>query len=333
MNVSRKELTPEYVNKKMQTIYLDDGGTICSYHDEDGEISSRVYHLMEGVTLVYKDVHREEFISNWRYTPHDALIIEYCKEGKLECQVDEDYLYHGSRDLIVFRTDYNVRKLSYPVRNYHSVAICIDLENLSPNLMVLLERICLDIDSLLELYHLDKQYFCVLKENRKLQTLFEEICHAPRRLKDIYWQIKVFELLLLLVSCTEIDDCPKQRISKAQAEIAKAVHQYMTEHLYERFTIEELAEKFSISTTSLKASFRIVYGVSVKRFDREQKMHAAALMLKQTNRKVGDIASVFGYANSSKFSAMFKSIIGKMPLEYRAEMGNDIMLEENKNIL
>lgn len=333
MNVLKKQLTPEYVNKQMQTICLDDGGKRSFYCDEDGEISSTVYHLMEGVTLVYKDVWREEFISNWRYNPHDALIIEYCREGKLECEIDEEYLYHGLRDLIVFRTDYNVRKLSYPVRNYHSIAICIDLENLSPNLRALFERINLDVDTLLNKYYLDKQYFCVLKENEKIQTLFEEICHAPKKLKTIYWQIKVFELLLLLVSCTEIDDCPKQRISKAQAEIAKAVHQYMTEHLYERFTIEELAEKFSISTTSLKASFRIVYGVSVKRFDREQKMHAAALMLKQTNRKVGDIASVFGYANSSKFSAMFKSIIGKMPLEYRAEMDNDIMLEENKNIL
>lgn len=328
-----QNLTPEYVNKHIKTVHLEDGGTIYSYEDKDGGIQSAVYHLMEGVTLIYKDVWREQFISNWRHTPHDALIIEYCKEGKLECEVDEDYLYHSPGDLIIFRTDYNVRKLSYPIKNYHSIAVCIDLEKFSPNLSVLLEQIHMNVDTLLKTYRLDQQYFCVLKENEKLQVLFEEICSAPRHLKNIYWQIKVFELLLLLVSSTKIDDCPKQRISKAQAEVAKAVHRYLTEHLYERFTIEELAERFAVSTTSLKVSFRTVYGLSVKRFDREQKMHAAALMLKETNRKVGDIASVFGYANTSKFSAMFKSVIGKTPLEYREEIGNQIIGEENQNSL
>lgn len=113
----------------------------------------------------------------------------------------------------------------------------------------------MDIDMLLKTYSLDQQYFCVLKENDKLRTLFEEICTAPKHTKIIYWQIKVFELLLILVSYGKIEECPKQRISKAQAEIAKSVHKYLTEHLYERYTIEELAERFAVSTTSLKVSF------------------------------------------------------------------------------
>ena len=94
-----------------------------------------------------------------------------------------------------------------------------------------------------------------------------------------------------------------------------------------RITIESLAKKMSISETLLKKSFSIVYGVPIQSFMREQKMKAAAVMLKQTDMKVADIAMQFGYSNPSKFSAAFRKVIGKTPNDYRSDAANAVVEE------
>ena len=53
-------------------------------------------------------------------------------------------------------------------------------------------------------------------------------------------------------------------------------------------------------------------------FLRAQKMHAAAELLRSTDRTVLDIAGQFGYDNASKFARAFRSVIGVSPNAYRS---------------
>lgn len=313
-------LTAEIIRHSLECTYQEDGGMIHTYRDADGDITSVVYHLYPGITLIRKDVHRPYFISNWRGKPERGLVIEHCWEGRLECQVDQDCLYHAPGDVIVFRKDYSARSLQYPLNHFRSLAISINLDKVPPDLTAHLERVGFSMDSVVMKYRLDKHFFCVLKENTRLENLFKEIYAAPESVKINYWKLKVFELLLLLVAYVpDVEECPKRCISRAQASVVKAARQYLIDHPYERVTIEALAEKFSISPSHLKAGFRAVYGTSIKRFDREQKMQLAAQLLRDTNLPVGDIARQFGYVNTSKFSSAFQNVIGKKPNEYRSD--------------
>ncbi len=97
-------------------------------------------------------------------------------------------------------------------------------------------------------------------------------------------------------------------------------NEHLAEHMDAHITVGELAKHFKTSQTQLKESFRLVYGTSVQGFICEQKMQAAAIFLKETDRKVGDIAGEFGYANASKFSAAFQRVMGKSPAQYRQEI-------------
>ena len=54
-------------------------------------------------------------------------------------------------------------------------------------------------------------------------------------------------------------------------------------------------------------------------FIRAQKMQCAAQVLIHTDRGVDSIAEEFGYVNESKFSAVFKKIMGDAPSIYRKE--------------
>lgn len=318
--MSDAKLTPERVRNNFQIHQQEDGGIIHTYQDEAGKVSSVVYHLYPGITLIRKDVNRPQFISNWRYKPERGLIIEHCWEGRLEFQVDRDCLYHAPGDVIILRTDYSSWNQQYPLNHFRSLAISINLDEVSSELGIYLERSGFSIDSIMQKFQLDKHFFCVLKENEQLENIFKEIYSAPKQVKINYWKIKVFELLLLLASYVpKNDEHPKRHISRAQSSVVKAARQYLIDHPYERITIETLASKFSISPSHLKAGFRTVYGTSIKRFDREQKMQLAARLLRDTNQPVGDIARQFGYVNTSKFSDAFRSIMGKNPNDYRSD--------------
>lgn len=313
--------TPDMIREKMRIIHQQDGGVVTSYCDESGDISSTVYQLFPGVTLIYKDVHRPGFVSNWRYPPDDVLVIEYCREGRIECQVDDDCLFVAPGDTVIFKTDHTVRELFYPLNHYHAIAINISLHEISPHLAAFLDQINTDEHKLMQRYMLDSQQFCVLKKSAQLEQIFGQILNAPDTIKCTYYSVKVFEILLLLAAMIpQVEEKPSRRISMTQAQRAKEVHRYLMDHPQQHITIEELAQRFSVSTTMLKQSFRAVYGMPIQTFIREQKMEAAALMLKQTNLKISDIASRLGYSNASKFSSAFLRIMGKSPYQYRTEI-------------
>lgn len=91
----------------------------------------------------------------------------------------------------------------------------------------------------------------------------------------------------------------------------------------EQQTIEQLSQVFNVSPTRLKDSFRRAYGISIHAFVSEQRMRSAAELLRRTDRKVADIAGEFGYANASKFAAVFQRVMGETPTQYRAKQGNN----------
>lgn len=69
--------------------------------------------------------------------------------------------------------------------------------------------------------------------------------------------------------------------------------------------------------TSLKICFKGVYGTSIYAYMRSYRMHAAAVMLRETNESIISIAGKVGYTNPSKFAAAFKEIMGMTPAKYQ----------------
>lgn len=100
-------------------------------------------------------------------------------------------------------------------------------------------------------------------------------------------------------------------------EKVKAIMAFMTEEPERHFTMEELSEKFDISTSALKQCFKGVYGIAIYTYMRNYRMDLAASLLTQTNEPITVIAGKVGYTNTSKFSEAFKKVKGKTPLEYR----------------
>ena len=78
----------------------------------------------------------------------------------------------------------------------------------------------------------------------------------------------------------------------------------------ERVTLDMLAKEFHMSGTSIKNSFKAVYGVSLYAFIRARKMRYAAKLLKDSTMSVLEIAGSVGYENGSKFAKAFRETMG-----------------------
>lgn len=307
----------EEIRQKMHVTSRSDGSTVSFFSDQNGSIQSTVYKSFPGVSFVQKDVHLPQFITNWRYGPVNALAIEYCREGRLECQVDEACLYIVPGDIVIFRTDPNLRMLQYPSSHYHAITCMIYLDEASPVLDMHLGMAGFSLERLIDKYLPDNRYYSILKNTDLLKNVFEEMSHSPEPVRNMYLSVKILESLVLLAAeISEINENPPQRVPKHHAEMVKHVYRYVMEHPEERYTINDLAERFSVSPTHLKKCFQIVYGTSMQKFIREQKMKAAAKVLETTDRTVTEVAQMFGYNNISKFAEAFKCVNGEHPKQY-----------------
>lgn len=103
----------------------------------------------------------------------------------------------------------------------------------------------------------------------------------------------------------------------SQVQIVGAVHAYLTENLTARPTIEQLATTFHINQTTLKTTFKTVFGQPIATYMTQYRVQRACELLMSTDQPIAQIAVAVGYENQSKFTQVFKRVTGVLPSEYR----------------
>ncbi len=113
--------------------------------------------------------------------------------------------------------------------------------------------------------------------------------------------------------------CPQASVDlqSSPEQIIRCVHDDLTQNLSQRVTIEELAKKYLMNTTTLKAVFKQVYGETIAAHMKQHRMEAAAALLLQTQEDIATVAQSVGYESQSRFTAAFKETYGQLPTEYR----------------
>jgi len=72
-----------------------------------------------------------------------------------------------------------------------------------------------------------------------------------------------------------------------------------------------------MNTSTLKATFKAVYGAPIAAYMKQYRMNQAIIYLRDTDHSMAEIATAVGYENQSKFTAAFKNVIGVLPTTYR----------------
>lgn len=206
--------------------------------------------------------------------------------------------------------------LRFPGGIYQGLTICIDLQETVKNPPELL-RDSRIFETILPEKFCENDSPIFLAGNEQTEPVFSAFYNQPEEWKLFYQKIKTLELLLYLGKAKLT---PKQRLSEYQSEqinIVRKIHEQLTQHIGQRITIEELSRQYLINPTTLKVSFKAIYGTSIAAHIKEHRMEEAAKMLRKSGMSIAEIAKAVGYDSQSKFTSAFKAFFQCLPTEYR----------------
>ena len=106
-------------------------------------------------------------------------------------------------------------------------------------------------------------------------------------------------------------------IQDSSIQTVNRIHELLIMDLTRRYTIEELSSKFHINQTTLKTTFKTVFGQSIGGYMKEFRIKRAKELLCNSDASIAEIASTVGYENQSKFTVAFRDITGLLPRDYR----------------
>ena len=131
--------------------------------------------------------------------------------------------------------------------------------------------------------------------------------------------MKVQELLLFLCLVDVSKEKRRELYTSPQVEIIKTIHKRLVSNLQERPTIDELSKEYLINPTTLKDTFKGIFGQPIGSYMKEYRIRQAAILLRQTQSTIAEIANKVGYENQSKFATAFRDVLKITPAEYRKQ--------------
>lgn len=117
-----------------------------------------------------------------------------------------------------------------------------------------------------------------------------------------------------------LDFCNLVAKYKAAAEYSKPVKkclEYISNHLHDDITLENLATLTGLCTRVISKKFRQETGLSVALYVQKQKIEEAKFLLRHTTYTYSEISNYLNFCTQSYFTKIFKDTVGMTPQKYR----------------
>lgn len=273
--------------------------------------------LAPGMELSYYTIYSETLSLHHQPLPH-IMEINYCHAGRIGWKMSSgSSFYLGPGDYSIHTMDVCAdSELSLPNQYYDGLTLCVDLDLLTSQPPELLKGTGITGELLFEKY-CRKNSFSTFAGNEETNAIWSGFYDQPDALADSYQKLKALELLLYLAKTEPKNEKHLDEYQAEQIALIRQIHEQLLSDLGRRITIEELSKQYLINTTTLKNTFKAVYGTSIAAHIKEHRMEHAAMMLLETDAAVADIAGAVGYDSQSKFTAAFKDTFQVTPREYR----------------
>lgn len=104
------------------------------------------------------------------------------------------------------------------------------------------------------------------------------------------------------------------------SDMANKLTTYILQNVSKNITLEEIANYFYISKSSLCANFKNEVGKTINDFILEKKIKISLDLLKDRTKTISYISEYLGFSSPPHFTKTFSKIIGGTPSEYRAKI-------------
>jgi AraC-like DNA-binding protein len=108
-----------------------------------------------------------------------------------------------------------------------------------------------------------------------------------------------------------------KELGSTTENIALRAQSLIDTHFVDNPTIEWLAKEIGTNTTSLKASFKKQFGITLYKYQQQLKLKLAAALLENSDLSLTGIAIECGYADSRHLNTAFSKAIGESLGNYR----------------
>ncbi|MFC4597729.1 response regulator [Cohnella hongkongensis] len=121
-------------------------------------------------------------------------------------------------------------------------------------------------------------------------------------------------LLTFLKECA--DYMSELRSAMTKGDIGKIKH-YIDSHFSENLNLKSISKTFYMNPVYLGQLFKKTYGVYFNEYLLQIRIAEAKRQLRQTDRKVYEIAASVGFGNADYFVCQFEKVEGRTPTEYK----------------
>ena len=115
----------------------------------------------------------------------------------------------------------------------------------------------------------------------------------------------------------------ESRFGEAHRETAKKIERYVTQHLSEHITLQDLAETCHLSQRQISRVFEEYFGMKMPDYIHRERISRSKTLLISSSLTINEIASRLGYASQSHFSSTFRKQTGITPGEFRKNPGRE----------
>lgn len=285
----------------------------------DGKGMTEIFSVFPGIEVSLNRFYANHFA--FHHAPLKTVMqINHCRQGRLGWEMEGGLnIYLGAGDLSMHMLDSCAEsKMNLPLGFYEGIAISVDMEKLDKYPLEILDDAGIEVRQLVEKFCRGGR-ITAMPISDKINHIFAEMYDLPEQMCIPYYKIKVQELLLFLGMLEMPHEQELDQYFSGQVEIIKEIHEQLIHNLDRRFTIEELAKQYLINTSSLKSIFKAVYGLPVASYMKEYRMKQAAVLLREGNESIAEIAASVGYESQSKFTKAFKEVMQILPSAYRKQ--------------
>lgn len=287
--------------------------TYVDFQLQDGTADMWLYDIFPGVQLMVVDFASESCFRNGER--QNVIGINHCRKGRFECAFDSrNCLYMGEGDIALNSQMHPPISSSFPLKYFYGSTIILFPEVMEE--VTELRAFQISAEAIEKKYALEARS-PVFRRNAEIEHVYEELYTHLERPSLPFLRLKVLELLYHFQSRQTVFEENQEYLSGVTVERIKHVREHLIQDMEQRTNLKDLALEHGLSLTQLKDGFRQIYGESPYAYLRSYKMHRAAQLLRQSNKKVSEIALELGYQNPSKFSEAFCAVVGCKPSVYR----------------
>lgn len=275
--------------------------------------------------LVGKDVTEEDLINVDCYV-HSNIGLFIPSTGQCGYASKKNHTHPSYMVMIIFSADNSKKKLQIKSRRNHYCAAVV-----SP---------CVGHDDIFDEYN---HYYCIMIDKDYFESQYSLYSDDMPYFENMHFEICSDILKTLNTFAFEISkEVPNSDVTLSAQEtlithwiirsilgenadmrsvsscypVARA-QQYVAQNYGSHITVDALAELSHVSVSTLQRLFKRETGMSPASYIVNERVEKSKTLLRRKNVTMTEIALRCGFSDSSHFSAVFRSITGVTPSEYR----------------